>query len=65
MRLASILGPSVAINFGPPVAVCWTAWWEGDALGFGLKRSVSPKSSAGIDQPVGLALPFSIVRRKR
>ena len=47
--LASFLGPSVAVNFGPLVEVCWTAWWDGDALGFGLKRSVSPKSSAGVD----------------
>jgi len=25
MRLASFLGPAVAVNFGPPVASCWTA----------------------------------------
>jgi transcriptional regulator with XRE-family HTH domain len=25
MRLASFLGPAVAVNFGPPVEVSWTA----------------------------------------
>lgn len=33
-------------------------------LGFGIERSGSPKSGAGIDQPVDLALPFSTVRRE-
>ena len=45
--------------------IAWTAYWDGDALCFGLERSGSPKYSAGIDQPIGLAFPFSTVRRKR
>ena len=66
LRLATDLdlGPAVAINFGPPVAVRLTRW-DGDSLGFGLERSGSPKSSEGRDQPVDLDLPFSTVRRKR
>ncbi|MBB6147188.1 hypothetical protein HNQ77_005182 [Silvibacterium bohemicum] len=32
---------------------------------FGLKRSGSPKYIEGVDQPVGLLLSFSTVRRKR
>jgi hypothetical protein len=36
---------SVAVDFGPPVAACWTVSCNGDALGFGLKRSVRPYGS--------------------
>src|SRR5580692_719566 len=48
-----------------PVADSLDSLVGGDALCFGLERSESPKYSAGIDQPVGLGLPFSTVRRKR
>src|SRR6185312_168890 len=33
VRLASFFGPAAAVNFGPPLASCWTAWRDGDAAG--------------------------------
>lgn len=39
MRLASFLGPSTEVNFGPLVAVRWTAQWDGLRSAHGISGS--------------------------